>query len=237
MSHLLLLLSLMAGFAIYPGGVSLLVASATAIFAFHLGRGRPMASAPFPSLAVLAGAELVALSLPWPGSPLLQLGSLGLAAAPLASLPMTVLGVLWGRSGDSPRVHSGLEVLYPVLVSLLLLGLALVLGSPGWPEVLSAQGTGAEIGRVAVAVAILGSLPLWGGSPGSPPGALRWVSVTGACAFLIIPAVAGWPVVVGLVVWELSALVVGGAAGVAGRAAGTGWGRGVASRAGRIWIP
>ena len=237
MNHLLLLLSLMAGFAVYPGGATLLVASATALFAFNLGRGRPIASVPFPSLAVLAGAELVALSLPWPGSPLLQLGSLGLVVAPLASLPMTVLGVLWGRSGGSARVRPGLEVLYPVLVSLLLLGLALALGSPGWAGVLSAPGTGAEVGRVAVAVAILGSLPLWAGSPGSPSGALRWMSVTGACAFLIIPAMAGWPVVAGLAVWALSALALGGAAGAAGRAAGTGWGQGLAARAGRIWIP
>ena len=237
MSHLLLLLALMAGLAIYPAGVSLLGASATALLAFHLGRGRPLAFAAFPSLAVLAGAELVALSLPWPGSPLLQLGSLGLAAAPLASLPMTILGALWGRPGESGHVRSGLEVLYPFLVSLMLMGLALILRSPGWSDVLSARGAGAEIGRVTVAVAILGSLPLWAGSPGSPAGALRWTSLGGACAFLLIPAMAGWPVVVGLAVWGLSALVLGGAAGAAGRAAGTGWGRGLASRAGRIWIP
>jgi hypothetical protein len=236
-SHLLLLLALMAGLAIYPAGVTLLGASAAALLAFHLGRGRRLASLPLPSMAVLAGAELVALSLPWPGSPLLQLGSLGLAAAPLASLPMTVLGVLWGRPGDSRGLRFGLEVLYPVLVSLMLLGLALVLRSPGWAGLLSARGAGAEIGRVAVAVAILGSLPLWAGSPGSPSGAFRWTSLAGACAFLLIPAMAGWPVVVGLAVWGSCALVLGGAAGAAGRAAGTGWGRGLASRTGRIWIP
>ncbi len=237
MSHLLLVLALLAGLAIYPGGVSLLGASAAALVAFHLGRGRPLASAAFPSLAVVTGAGLVALSLPWPGSPLLQLGSLGLAAAPLASLPMTVLGVLWGapRAGGSGR--AGREVLYPALVSLLLLGLALILRSPGWAAVLSARGLGAELGRVSVAVVILGSLPLWAGSPGSPSGAVRWTTLGGACAFLLIPAMAGWPVVVGLAAWGVAASALGGAAGVAVRAAGTGWGRGIASHAGRIWIP
>ena len=237
MSHLLFLLALLAGLVIYPAGVSLLGASAASLLAFHLGRGRRLASAPVPSMAVLTGAELVALALPWPGSPLLQLGSLGLAAAPLASLPMTVLGVLWGRTGEGAAVRSGRDVLYPVLVSLVLLGLALILRSPGWAEVLSARGAGAEVGRVAVGVAILGSLPVWAGSPGSPSGALRWTSLGGACAFLLIPAMAGWPVVVGLAVWGSGALVLGGAAGVAGRAADTGWGRALVSRAGRIWIP
>ncbi len=237
MSHLLLVLALLAGLAIYPGGVSLLGASAIALLAFHLGRGRPLSSAAFPSLAVLTGAELVALSLPWPGSPLLQLGSLGLAAAPLASLPMTVLGVLWGGRGQRGRGRAGLEVLYPALVSSLLLGLALILRSPGWAGVLSARGAGAEVGRVAVAVVVLGSLPLWAGTPGSPSGAVRWSAIGAACVFLLIPAVAGWPVVVGLGVWGGSALALGGAAGVAARAAGTRWGRGLAAHAGRIWIP
>lgn len=237
MSHLLLLLALMAGLAIYPGGVSLLGASAITLLAFRLVRGRPVSLTPFPPVAVLAGAALVALSLPWPGSPLLQLGSLGLAAAPLASVPMTILGVLWGRTGQGGTVHSGRAVLYPLLVSLLLLGLALILGSPGWAAVLSARGAGAEAGRIAVAVAILGSLPLWAGSPAALSGALRWTSLGGACAFLLLPAMSGWPVVLGLVVWGSGALAVGAAAGAAGRAAGTGWGRGLAAHAGRMWIP
>lgn len=237
MSHLLIALAVLASLSVYPGGLTLLVSALAVAFAFRLGRGRQSARLAPPSLAAVIGAELVVVSLPWPGSPLVELGTLGLAAAPLAAIPVTVLGILWGRPPGSAPAKVMLELGYRALTAALLLGLALFLRSPGWSGVLSAGGLGAIAGRAGVAVVVLLSLPLLAGPPQTASGVTRWAALGALCLFLLAPPLTGWPVPVGLAVWLLGAAALGAVAGLGARAAGAGPAQGLAARAGRIWIP
>jgi hypothetical protein len=208
-NHLLFGFAICAALAIYPGGLAGLVAAQMGnsgallrgrVAAFDL-RGLPI---PRP-WAMLLGLTLLGLALgpmPWPDDPVAPVGISWASGADLGGIALS-LGCLWAlQLLGAPRSRRGAAFALAGVWSWGLLLLSLGVRSATWSGVLGAGGLGAEVVRVLLAVAWVGSLPWVLG----PPGGLSfrgcgWAAGVGMGLLLALPQLQTAPFPLALGLW------------------------------------
>lgn len=229
MNHLLFGFALCASLAIYPGGLTTLVAALAGGSAALLPRRRSrpaltgMLPSPLASFLGLALATMVVAPMPWPDNPVAPVGISWAAGTNLGGIAVSLSG-LWGlqllASGQPQR---GRSLALTGSCSLGMVLLALALHSDSWSGLLGAGGLGAELGRVLLAALWLCCLPL---VLGGPPGGLSirafgWAAGAGMCLLLGLPQLQSAPFPLVLVAWW-SLLAALGLAWVVGSVFGPG---------------
>lgn len=205
MNHLLFGFALCAAVAIYPGGLSVLVAQlATAAGRFRLGAAlRAMATQPLATLVALGLAGLVVAPLPLADNPVAPVGISWAAGSSLGNLGLSLAG-LWALcllAPGRPRRARQLWLLAGWSLGLLLLSLGVRSGD--WSGLLSAGGAGAESARLVLGVAAVCLLWCWfGPAPGQDRFAAAGWAVGGVAGLiLVLPQLQTLPFLVDLAGW------------------------------------
>lgn len=217
MNHLLFAFAVCAALAIYPGGLAGLVAALlgssglllrerAAAFSWRgLAMPRPW--------EMLLGLTLLGLALapmPWPDDPVAPVGISWASGADLGGIALS-LGCLWAlQLLGAPRSRRGVAFVLAGAWSWGLLLLSLAVHSSTWSGVLGAGGVGAEVVRVLLAAAWVGSLPWVLG----PPGGLSfrgcgWAAGVGMGLLLVLPQLRTAPFPLALGLWWAGLAVMG----------------------------
>jgi hypothetical protein len=208
-NHLLFAFAVCAALAIYPGGLAGLVAAllgGSGALLREKARALDLLGLPMPRpWAMLLGLTLLGLALapmPWPDDPVAPVGISWASGADLGGLAVS-LGSLWAlQLLGALRSRRGLAFAVAGAWSWGLILLSLAAHSETWSGVLGAGGVGAEVARVLLALAWLGSLPWVLG----PPGGLSfrgygWAAGVGVGLLLALPQLQTAPFPLALGLW------------------------------------